>query len=139
MVNVGDQAKLVGAQSHRLIQGTDDYHQLYNLSMGLTRPSYKKARTDGEVRRLEGLAEHYIEGQILVTVPQITTLVNMTKLTSGQLPINAWDIQMTSRDNTTDTLRINAKLTSLNFIRPVKGLSLFHIRLDLANGEVTEP
>ena len=139
MVNVGDRSKLVTAQSVRLIQGTDDYHQLFNLTMGVTRPSNKRSRTDQIVERMDGLAEHYIEGDILVTVPQVTILLNMSLLAGRQLPQNNWDLKMTSRDTTTDTIRIPAKLTTLLFVRPIKGLQMFHIRLDISGGEVTEP
>lgn len=139
MVNVGDRAKLVTAQSVRLLQGTDDYHQLFNANFEVTRPSTKKARTDAVVERMEGLAEHFIEGDILITVPEITTLIGMSLLVNRQLPQNAWDLQFTSRDGTTDTIRITAKLTGLTFVRPAKGLSMFHIRLDISGGDVTEP
>lgn len=139
MVNVGDRAKLVTAQSVRLLQGTDDYHQLFNLTLGVTRPSKKKSRTDQIVERMDGLAEHFIECDILVTVPQVTILLNMSLLAGRQLPQNDWDLQMTSRDGTVDTLRIPAKLTELLFVRPIKGLEMFHIRLDISGGEVTEP
>jgi hypothetical protein len=105
--------------------------------MMVTRPSRKRARTDGQVRRMEGTPEHYIEADILITEPQIDTLTTMNIPVSGQIPINPWTIRMTSRSNATSTKTISAKLTSLTFIRPMKGFSLFHIRLDIASGDVT--
>jgi len=139
MANVGLQSALVTAQSIRLQQGSDDYHQLFNATFGLHRPSNKKARTDAIVERMEGLAEHFIEGDLLLTVSEVTTLVGLSLLVNRQLPENAWDFQFTSRSNVTDDIRITAKLTGCDFVRPVKGLGMFHIRLDISSGDVTEP
>ena len=138
MVNVGDQAKLVNAQKMRLLQGSNDYHQVINFRFGISYPSRKRARTDGVLKRKEGLGEHYIEGDIALTEAEVTTFVGFATPVSGELPENNWDLKVTARDTSTDTIRIGAKMSQLIFMRPYKGLALFHFKLDTVDTDVTE-
>lgn len=137
MVLIGTEAKLVNTQSVRLLQGANDYQQLYNLAVTVTRPSRKKACTDGRIQKLEGLGEHRIEGDLLLTVPEIVTFLGYTALVNRALPINVWTLQFTARDTTTDSISISAKLTTLQFIRPEAGATLYHIILETVDTEVT--
>lgn len=136
MVTYGDEIKEVGSQGVTLNQGGNEFRQLYNLAFTITRPSRKKARTDGVLDKLEGLGEHKLECDILLTVPELVILVSFTALVNNSLPVLPWNVVFTAKDGTTDTYGINAKLTTLVFQRQEMGSAIYHLVLETMETEV---
>ena len=140
MVKAGEEAELVNAQRYTLTNSSDSltYDQMYGLKFIATRPVRKRVRTDGVIFTLEGAGDHIIEADILVTTPEITTLIALTKLTSGSLPEKNWDVQTTDRTGTVDTLRFKGKVIALQLVRQQFGATWFHISIQTTDTEVTE-
>ena len=74
-----------------------------------------------------------------MTQPEITTLASYHTLTNGDIPTKNWDLKVTARDASTDTIRIAAKETGLDFEGAETGLAVVHIVLTSTTGVITEP
>jgi len=140
MVKAGEEAELVNAQRYTLTNSTDSltFDQMYNLRFNIARPIRKRTTTDGVVRTIEGSAENTIEADVLITTPEITTMVGYTQLSSGALPTKNWDVQTTDRTGTVDTLRFTGRVTGLSMIRQMVGGTWFHLTIQTTVEAVTE-
>lgn len=141
MANVGELTELVNADKVTLtdFSNSRDWGQLYNIRWASYMPVHKRTRIDKKRETYVGLPEIVIEGDIAVTQPEITTVLAYHTQTNGDLPVVNWDLKVTAKDTTTDTIRIAAKMTGLEFLGPERGYASFHIVLTTSSGIVTEP
>jgi len=141
MANVGELVELVNAEQVELTDATNsrDWGQLYNVRWSSRTPTHKRTRIDKKVEQYAGIPTITIEGDIGITDPEVTTLVGYSALVGGQLPENNWDLKVTAKDGGTDTIRIVAMLTGLDFIGPQEGFASFHIQLTSTTHTVSEP
>ncbi len=141
MVNVGEIAEVVNAEKVELTNSTDseDYGQLYNITWSSNIQQYSKVRTDGTQDTLDGGDTIVIEGDVLVTQPEITTLVTAHTRASNDLPRKNWDLKFTAKDATTDTLRFTGKLIGLSFLAPEHGDSWYHLSIRNTTSGIAEP
>ena len=141
MVNAGELTELTNADKVELTNSTDslDFGQLHDIRWSSRMPTHKRTRTDKKRNVYVGLPEITIEGDLWVTTPEITTLVSYHTLSNGDLPVKNWDLKTTAFDASTDTIRIAAKETGLDFVGPEQGLAVFHIVLTTTTGVITEP
>jgi len=141
MVNAGELAELINAEDVTLTNQTDSltFGQLFNITWGSKTPTNEHVNTSGtrDTTDLPDLA--FIEGDILITQPEITTFVGYRAKTAKALTAKNWDIGFTAFNTTTDTIRIVAKMVDLQFLGPEEGGAWFHIRLESETGLVTEP
>jgi len=139
MADVGTQAQYVDAVKFKLTNITDSqtFIQLQNVRFGLIHGMEKKARTDGNIDKFYNSSDNFIEADIMLTRPQIATLVTLATITSGNLPTKTWELNMVDIAGTTTTLQASAQLAQFYAIRPVVGLSMFHIRLECSSITVT--
>lgn len=141
MVNAGEVAETINADLVELTNATNslDYGQLFNIRWSSRHPTHKRVSIDKTEKTYTGLAAITIEADILITQPDITTFVSNNTLSGGDLPLKNWDLKVTAKDTTTDSIRIAGKMTGLDFLGPEEGDSWFHIILTSETGVITEP
>ena len=141
MVNAGELAELCNSDDVTLTNQTNalTFGQLFNITWNSATPTQEKAHVDGSRDTTDQVDNLSIEGDIFITIPEITTLVSYRAKTGNALPTKNWDIGFVGDNAVSDTIRIVAKLTQLQFIAPEKGYSLFHIKLESEDGAITEP
>ena len=131
MANVGELVELVNAEQVELTDATNsrDWGQLYNVRWSSRTPVHKRTRIDKKVESYAGLPAITISGDIGITDPEVATLMAYHTHSGGQLPENNWDLKVTAKDGGTDTIRIVAMLTGLDFLGPQEGYASFHIEM----------
>lgn len=141
MVNAGELAEVVNADQVNLTNATDSltFGQLYNITWRSLYPIHKRTRTDKLRETYVGLPDIQIEGDILITQPEITTFVTYHSLSGGTLPEKNWDFEITSKDTTADKVRIVAMMTGLNMIAGETGGAIFHVQFTTVTGVISEP
>ena len=141
MANVGTLAKLTNAELVTLTDQTNsrDWGQLYNVRWSLRSPVHKRVRIDKKVEQYAGMNVTTISGDIGLTQAEVTILLTYQNRTDGQLPENNWDLVMLSKDTTSDTVRIIAMMTGLDFLGPQEGFASFHIELTSTTEVLSEP
>lgn len=141
MANVGELSELVNAELVTLTDATNsrDWGQLYNIRWSSRTPVHKRTRLDKKVEQYAALPVITISGDILVTQPEVTTVIAYHRHSSGALPQNNWDLKVTGKDATTDTVRIIAMMTGLDFLGPQEGFASFHIELTSVTEAISEP
>ena len=141
MADAGEKLETVNAQRFDLIQNTNSltFKQTHGLQFRAERPVYKHTLTDGTIDIQAGTGGHVIEADILVTTPEISTLINYTdKSSNGTLPSKEWKVMTTDRSGTIDTLKFTGKVISLQLIRRQLGAVWFHITIQTTDDEVSE-
>ena len=94
MANAGEDGEVVNAELVTLTDSTNsrDYGQLFNISFRSDVPIHVRYWTDGTRDTMVDPATNIIEGDILVTIPEITTLLSYQTFSNEDLPENNWDI-----------------------------------------------
>lgn len=141
MVNTGSLARLTNADRVELTNQTDaqDYGQVINLTWESTFDQRPKVRTDGTEDSLDLRHSIVIEGDIWLTVPEITTFLSHHSQTALNLPSKNWDLRCTDITGVLDTVRIVGKLSALKMLGAQKGHALFHVKITDTTGAITEP
>ena len=142
MSAVGTRQKLVNAQKMTLTNVTDNqsYTQLSNLVYDITRSTKFKSLQNATMERLFGVANNSLEFDILLTVPQVATFIDLTRIISNvnrNLPVKSWRITGTSKDGTTFTITFSGSVVALRTIRPNAGAGEHHIRIESTDITVT--
>lgn len=127
----GDIAEVISSQGIELHNVTDNknYRQLFNLQFGTNRKMTQKTKSDATIDYVEGISQIIIEGDILVTTPQIAELLLLTTLTTRQIPVKSWRLKTTDRSKTNATLTINGKVQTCTMTRQMLGHAWFHIAI----------
>ncbi len=141
MVNTGSLANLTNADQVELTDATAsrDWGQLYNVRWSLRNPIHKRTRLDKKVEQYAGLPTIIISAEIGLTSDEITTFLAYQTRTNGQLEENNWDLKCTSKNTNTDTIRIVAMMSGLDFLGPQDGYASFHIELTSTTEVLSEP
>ena len=141
MVNAGELAEIVNADQTELRNVTDslEYGQLYNIRWNSMVPQFPKKWSDGGRETLDGVRDVIIEGDILITEPEVLSLVTLNTPTGTppQLPIKTWRFFMTARNLTTRQADISGKLVGLSFLAKDKGEAWFHVTVENTTETVT--
>ena len=142
MTNAGELAEVVNADKVNLVNATDSltFGQLYNISWSSRYQMHKRTTTDKVGKMYPNIGIVTIEGDILITTPEITTFVGYHSLTSGDLPSKNWDLEITGKNTTLDKVRLgNAKMSGLSMIAGEVGEANFHVVFTSTTGDVSEP
>lgn len=139
MANAGEQTEVVNVTRASLTQSTDSltFGQLFNMKMNISRAFKKVQTTDGNFKKFYSTGDNYVEGDILLTTPEMATLKNYTVLTNGDLPTKNWQLGFTDVSGAAVTVTMSAQLSTLQLIRQTEGGVLFHIRLELTTDTIT--
>lgn len=141
MVNVGEKGETINADLVELIDSSNsrDWGQLFNVRMYSDAPIHARYLTDGTRDTLTDPATVKIEGDILITQPEITTMLSYLTFSNEDLPENNWDVKFTAKDTTTDTARITGKMIGLTMQAGESGWTWFHVIIESTTGVVAEP
>ena len=143
MTNAGELLEVVNADTVNLTNATDSltFGQLYNISWSSRYQMHKRTTTDKVGKMYPNIGVVTIEGDIIITMPEITTFVGYhTPLSSGDLVSKNWDLELTGQNTNTDTVRLgNAKMSGLSFIAGELGEANFHVTFTATTGDVSEP
>ncbi len=141
MVNTGSLTRLTNADRVELTNQTDsqDYGQLTNITWSSEFEQLPKVRTDGTQDSLDKRHNVIIEGDIWLTVPEITTFLGFHSQTALNLPSKNWDLKCTDITGVLDTVRIIGKLSGLKMEGAQKGHARFHVKITDTTGAITEP
>jgi len=102
-------------------------------------PQFAKKWSDGGRESLDGVRDVIIEGDILITEPEVTALVTLNTPTGTPpiLPIKTWRFFMTSKNTTSRQADISGKLVGLAFLAKDKGEAWFHVTVENTSQTVT--
>jgi hypothetical protein len=139
MANAGELAELVNAEQVTLSRASNDFGQLFNIRWNSKTPTHKRTTLDKKMRRYAGQPDISISGEILITQPEITTFVGLHTISGGKLTASNWDLKVTAKDTSVDTVRISGIMTGLGFIAPEKGGSWFTTTIENQTEAITEP
>jgi hypothetical protein len=142
MVNAGELLEVVNADTVNLTNASDSltFGELYNISWSSRYQMHKRTTTDKKGKLYPNIGVVTIEGDIVITIPEITTFVGYHTLTSGDLPTKNWDLELTGKDTATDTVRLgSAKMSGLAFLAGETGDATFHVTFTSTTDNVSEP
>jgi len=110
MVNQGLASELINASEVSISDGTDTYLQLQDLVVNLGHPETREETVDA-VHYFYGKGDHFIEGTILASSPEISTFVGFTEINSEGAPAsNDWVIVWTDVSNNTATATLTGTM-----------------------------
>jgi len=136
-------SKYVNVQKMTLTNLSDNikYTQITNLIFDIMRASHFKSLMDGSMERLFGVANNALEFDVMLTVPEVAGLVDLTEIvdpvTDRKLPVKAWRITGTSIDNSIFNIDFIGSVVSLRTLRPNAGASEHHVRIESRSIAVT--
>lgn len=142
MTNAGELLEVVNADTVNLTNATDSltFGQLYNISWSSRYQMHKRTTTDKKGKMYPNIGIVTIEGDIEITIPEITTFVGYHTTTSGDLPSKNWDLELTGKNTNTDTVRLgDAKMTGLSMNAGETGDASFHVTFTATTDNVSEP
>lgn len=141
MVNAGELAEVTNADKVNLTNQTDNltFGQLHNITWDDRSPVHKRTSIDKTLKQYAGLRVVTIGGDILITIPEITTFAGYRTPVNGQLPNNNWDLELTGKNLVLDTVRIFGFVNVWRLIAPQKGGAWFHIEITNQTETVSEP
>ena len=139
MVDVGELQEFVNSQHVALTNATaaETYKQMYNTIVDITSEVTIHQLTNSTLDKLFDIRDFAIEGDIMVTQPEIPTFVALTLQTDNLPPVNSWNISFTDELGNTSTLDSSFRLATLQYRIPDRGDANHHIRLESIDGVVT--
>lgn len=130
MVNQGLAAELINASEVSISDGTDTYLQLQDLTVNLGHPETREETVDA-VHYFYGKGDHFIEGTILTSSPEISTFVGFTEIDSnGAATSNNWPIVWTDLSGSTSTATLTGTMApQLRIEKQLTGGVKFRFRI----------
>lgn len=133
MSAVGTKANFVDTQKVEVRNVTDSliYRQVYNVYLDIDHEMDVNYLRDSQVEKLFGLSLHTIDGDMLVTQPEIAALILLTQPVNDNLPRKTWRISVTDQSNNTTALNLsNAVLKQFRLNDTGVGLVTWHFRIE---------
>lgn len=124
MGTLGEVGELINASQVRLHMGTtpDVWRYLQVLNVDLGAPEFKEPTTDGKAQWFYGDDESSVDFEMLVTSPEIKTLIAKRQLTNGLASSTTWEIVYTDTSGGETTLTVLGTLSpNLSFTKPEEG------------------
>lgn len=116
----GVKTELVNASEIKLLVGADSYIMLQDLDFNITHAERAEPTVDGGVQYFYGPQDASFTFTILMTTPEITSLVALTQAdTESDLTSTAWIITFTSSDAVSKTITVNGVMPTLNLLKAI--------------------
>lgn len=133
MSNVGSQDNFVDTQFSKLVNVTDGltYIQLTDTILDIDSNVTKHQLTDDTIDNVFSLYMNSVQGNMWVTLPEWSALVNLTKDVAGVRPIKSWELNWVSQSNTQRKTTFNAQMKTLRPIDNGIGAVQLFFRLEL--------
>jgi len=114
MANQGLDSELINATEVSISDGTDTYIKLQELTVNFGHPEFREDAVDG-VHYFYGAGDHFIEGTLLATVPELTTFTGFTEIDSNGAPTSKnWVLVYTGESSgTTNTMTLTGTMAPL--------------------------
>jgi len=118
MVDVGSSDNFVDTQDVSLTNVTDSltYLQLTDVIPNITSTVTKHQLTDDTINNVFSLRLHSIQGNMVLTTPQLAALVILTIDVNGVRPLKIWSVSFTDASGLSTTMSFQAQLKDL---RPI--------------------
>ena len=139
MSAAGEESEFVNASRVRFTNATlgNFYKQIYNVSVFINAINTTLRQLSNDtLEKLYDLRDFAIEGDIMVTEPEITTWVGLTVQTNNNPTAQSYQVAFTDENGNTTTLSGTFRLTQLNHNRVEEGAANYHIRLESIDGDV---
>lgn len=133
MSAVGTKANFVDTQDVELRNVTDAliYRQVFNLYYDIDHAMDINYLRDSQVEKLFDLSNIAVEGDMLVTQPEIAALITLSTPVLDQLPRRQWRVTVTDQSNNSTQFNLsNAVLRSFRMVDPGAGLANWHFRIE---------
>lgn len=140
MVNKGVFAtERVDTQNVSLTNTTDSetYLQLLNVMPSMTSQLTRRQRTDSIIENLWDLRVTAIEGDIILTTPEIATWVAYMLQANNVPPTKTWQLSYTPMTGAAKTLTITGQVSLLHLIDSGIGVATYHFRIESTTSTVT--
>ncbi len=132
MVDVGLKTDTVDTQDVALTNVSDSktYLQLTDVIPDISSNVTKHQLTDDTIHQVFSLRMNSIQGNILLTTPEIAALVVLTVDVAGVRPIKTWSVAFTDGVGSTTSLVFNAQLKDFRLIDSGIGVATMFFRLE---------
>ena len=133
MSAVGTKANFVDTQDVELRNVTDAliYRQVFNLYLDIDHDMDINYLRDSQVEKLFDLSNNAVEGDMLVTQPEIAALITLATPVLDQLPRREWRVTVTDQSGNSSQFTLsNAVLRSFRLVDPGAGLTNWHFRIE---------
>lgn len=139
MVDAGEWAERVDTQDVSLINVTDSltFKQLLNVFPDISASLTRHQLTDDTIENLWDLRVTFIEGDIVLTTPEITTWVAFTLQTNNKPPVKTWRLSYKPISGATVTVDISGQVSVFRLIDTGRGVALYHFRIEATSSAVT--
>lgn len=119
--------------------GTPDvWIAFQECTFDIKRPEFREVATNGGVTYFFGASDNILEGVLLCSLPEWSTLNTLTQRTAtGDLTSTAWQLRATNLAATTTTASFNAKLVGMKTEKPAEGAVKVRIRLRITSETIT--
>ena len=132
MANQGLATELINASEVSISDGTDEYIQLQDLTVNLGHPETREETVDA-VHYFYGKGDHFIEGTILASSPEVSTFVGFTEIDGNGAPAsNDWVLAYKDLANpgTTSTVTLTGTMApQLRIEKQIAGGVKFRFRI----------
>lgn len=121
MANIGEITEVINAVSVHLDLGSDRHILMQEIEFELDRPESRESADVGALY-FYGQHNHSFEATLLLSTPEINTFVGYNVLdANGALPTNEFRLIYTNKAGASKTLKLDAVVPSVKFIKPVTG------------------
>lgn len=140
MVDAGELAEFVDSGNVSLVNATDNltFKQLRRVRPSVKANVIPKQTISNVLDNRFDLRNFWIDAQIWLTEPEITTWVGWTVQTLNLPDPHSWQVKFTGDDGTTSTLSGTFRLSDLSWNSEEEGYSVYDIKLVSVDGVPTE-
>ena len=140
MADAGEQIEFVNSGNVSLVNATDSatFKQLYNLRVSITQNVVTKQTISNLLDKHFDLRDFVVEGDIMITEPEIATWIGYTVQTNNLPPAKSFQIIFTADNGNTSTVSGTFRIKDLFYEIPEEGDANYHVRLESVDGAVVE-
>lgn len=132
--------QLINAENLLLRSGgtPDVWIAFQNATFIVERPEFREVATNGGVTYFFGASNNVLEGVLLLSLPEWSTLNTLTQRNAnGDLTSTAWQLRATNLAGTSTTASFNGKLVSMRTEKPAEGAVKVRIRIRITSETIT--
>ena len=135
----GELLEYVNATNVSFTNVTDaqTYKQMYRVKVFITQDIIKKQTISNTIDKQFELRDFVIEGDIMITDPEIGVWILLTVQTNNLPPAKSFNIVFTADDGGTATITGTFRVKDLIYDVPEEGDSNYHVRLESVDGAVS--
>lgn len=139
-MSAGELAEFVNSGKVSLVNATDTltFKQMQNVRVFITQETVTNYTISNTVDKHFQPREFAIEGDIMITEPEIATWIGYTVQTNNLPPAKSFQVVFTADNGTSSTVSGTFRIKDLTYNVPTEGDTNYHVRLESVDGAVTE-